>query len=155
MLRYVGVTASNPATAPDDYHASETTTSRATHQPETKGQLLRVAAAALRLHPAALASDLGAAARGKHVLRLLERAARDEPGRTPDHVQDRLARLRAGQAAAGPIRGRRIVRRLSKGVSAVRARGASSMPPCHVHSLPLRETLLRDCRMRASTTYAL
>ena len=49
-------------------HAPETTTSRALHPPETKGQLLRVAAAALRLHPAALASDLGAAARGKHVL---------------------------------------------------------------------------------------
>ena len=39
-------------------HAPETTTSRAMHPPETKGQLLRVAAAALRLHPAARASDL-------------------------------------------------------------------------------------------------
>ena len=58
LLRYAGDAASNAATAPDDYHASETTTSRAMHQPETKGQLLRVAAAAHRLHPAALASDL-------------------------------------------------------------------------------------------------
>ena len=34
-------------------HAPETTTSRAMRPPEMKGQLLRVAAAALRLHPAA------------------------------------------------------------------------------------------------------
>ena len=39
-------------------HEWETTISRAMHPPETKGQLLRVAAAAHRLHPAARASDL-------------------------------------------------------------------------------------------------
>ena len=39
-------------------HASEATFTRAMRAPETKGQLLRVAAAARRLHPAARASDL-------------------------------------------------------------------------------------------------